>query len=944
MNKTPYKIAVSALMLLISSILARADLSYSNAVAALNPVAYWPLEETNQPPLNLATNLGTAGAAYNGFYGSGVTLGVAGALGGSTDTAASFNGSADVVVPFGSVLSIPAPFSAEVWVNSQGNTASTCVMADGHFGSPRAGWLLYNNIGGVWDFRMYNQNGTATSLELSGGSVDANWHHIVAVFDGTNGSLYIDGALAAGPTAATGYVPDPDGNLTIGARSDGSFVFSGSIDEPAIYTNALSSADILAHYQSGINPTPPSTYSTLVLADKPEFYYRLDETIPASTATATNYGSLGATVNGTYQPGSTPAIAGPNGQGFGPASYGCAFNPVAGGYVDCTTSSGLDITGPITVVAWFKGAPADTSRFQSFLGRSDSSWRADLGPENTVRFADGGNPDCIGQTLANDGNWHFYAGVYDGSANTFVYIDGAPDGTNAATGGVAGDPTARMLIGGVGDYIPGRLFDGSVAQVAVFTSALTPAQIQTLYYAGELAPTITQQPQGVAVGLGASASLSTAAAGNPTITYQWYQGTTKLTDVAGNISGSTSAVLTITNAQVANGGNYTVVAANSFGSVTSAVAVVTVTPSPDIVQQPTSNTLVYAGNQVTLNVSAIGASPLGYRWFNGTTLVGISSNLTLTALAGTNNYYCVVTNTYGSATSHLATIAAQTFVAPAGGFVVNFDAYDGNLADNFHGQGAYSDPGNNTWNPIGASGTTTALALSSATNQTLVTATLIYGFNNSGIGLGGQVNGDPSWLLSTEDAVNGSSPGIGTASAPKGQLTINNLPQGTYTVYLYAQNYDGTRGSIFSFAPTNGGVADQGMDATDPASQAGFNGSDSTTFVEGQTYIFFTNVVADATGAITLTYVYNDRDPLLLTGEAPFSGVQVILSKLSARPTVFVQASGGQVIISWSPTNGVLQSSTNAAANYSDILGSTSPYTNSTAGAPQRFFRVRVGP
>jgi hypothetical protein len=939
MNKNRYKIIISSLMILISTIMARADLSYSNAIVALNPVAYWPLEETNLPPGNLATNLGTVGANYNGFYGSGVTLGVAGALAGSSDTAASFNANADVVVPFGSALSTSAPFSAEVWVQSGGNSGGACVMSAGNFGGTRSGWLIYNNIGGVWTFRLYNQNGTSTSLNINGGVADGNWHHLVAVFDGTNGSLYIDGALAAGPTAATGFVPDPDSPLTIGARSDGGFQFQGSIDEVAIYTNALSASDISAHYQNGINPTPSQTYSSLVLADKPEFYYRLDETIPASTATAANYGNLGAIVNGTYEPGSTPATAGPAGKGFGPASLACSFNPVAGGYVDCTTDPSLDITGPLTVVAWVKGAPADTSRFQSFLGRSDSSWRADLGPENTARIADGGNPDCVGKTFINDGNWHFFAGVYDGSANTFVYIDGAPDATNAATGGVAGDPAARMVIGGVGDYIPSRLFDGSVAQVAVFTSALTPAQIQSLYFAGELSPSITQQPQGVATGLGSSLSLAATVTGNPTFTYQWYQGTTKLTDVSGNISGSTAATLTITNAQVANSGNYTLVVTNSFGSATSAVAVVTITPSPDIVQQPKSNTLVYAGNQINLSVTAIGANPLSYRWFNGTSLLGTSSNLTITSVGGTNNYYCIVTNSFGSATSALAKVVGQVFAG--GSLVVNFDAYDGNLADNFHGQGAYSDPGNNTWNPIGASGATTALALDSATNQTLVTATLIYGFNNSGIGIGAQVNGDPSWLLSTEDAVNGNSPGIGTSAAPEGQLTINNLPQGKYTVYLYAQNYDGTRGSIFTVAPTNGGGADQGMNATDPSAQAGYDGSDSTTYVEGQTYVFFTNVVADATGAITITYVYNNLDPFLLTGEAPFSGVQVI-GKFAPHPIMSLLTSGKQAIISWAPTNGVLQSSTNVTGPYSDIDGSASPYTNSFSGAPQQFFRVRV--
>ncbi len=97
-------------------------------------------------------------------------------------------------------------------------------------------------------------------------------------------ALYEDGALVAGPTAATGYVPNINPDMTIGARSDGGFVFNGGIDEVAIYTNTLTASVISAHYQNGINPTPPQSYSSLVLSKSPAFYYRLDETVSTVTS------------------------------------------------------------------------------------------------------------------------------------------------------------------------------------------------------------------------------------------------------------------------------------------------------------------------------------------------------------------------------------------------------------------------------------------------------------------------------------------------------------------------------------------------------------------------------------------------------------------------------------------------------------------------------------
>ena len=71
-----------------------------------------------------------------------------------------------------------------------------------------------------------------------------------------------------------GYVPNVGRPFSVGARLDGSFWFAGYADEVALYTNALSGADILAHYQNGTNATPSQTYNSLVLANNPILDYR----------------------------------------------------------------------------------------------------------------------------------------------------------------------------------------------------------------------------------------------------------------------------------------------------------------------------------------------------------------------------------------------------------------------------------------------------------------------------------------------------------------------------------------------------------------------------------------------------------------------------------------------------------------------------------------------
>ena len=72
MNKRVLINMAMAALALIAGPVAQAQSAYFQAVTNLSPVAYWPLNETTQPPNGqyIATNSGTAGAAGNGYYGS----------------------------------------------------------------------------------------------------------------------------------------------------------------------------------------------------------------------------------------------------------------------------------------------------------------------------------------------------------------------------------------------------------------------------------------------------------------------------------------------------------------------------------------------------------------------------------------------------------------------------------------------------------------------------------------------------------------------------------------------------------------------------------------------------------------------------------------------------------------------------------------------------------
>src|SRR5262249_3286492 len=152
---------------------------------------------------------------------------------------------------------------------------------------------------------------------------------------------------------------------------------------------------------------------------------------------------------------------------------------------------------------------------------------------------------------------------------------------------------------------------------------------------------------------------SITAAGSSPLTYQWTFGGAPL-------AGATAATLTLANVQPNQAGNYAAVVTNLVGSVTSAVATLTVQVPPSIVAQPTNQTVVVGGNGA-FQVSAAGTTPLSYQWmFNGAPITGATTSALALNNVKTNQgggYGVIVTNVVGSITSVLANLTV--IVPPA---------------------------------------------------------------------------------------------------------------------------------------------------------------------------------------------------------------------------------------------------------------------------------------
>ncbi len=167
---------------------------------------------------------------------------------------------------------------------------------------------------------------------------------------------------------------------------------------------------------------------------------------------------------------------------------------------------------------------------------------------------------------------------------------------------------------------------------------------------------ITNQPAGVVSGPGSNVTFTVGAIGNSALSYQWRLN-------GSNLPTATGTALQLTNLTAANVGNYTVLVTDptpGFSSITSSVAALTGNFPPVITTQP-SSLVVATGSNATFSVSATGIAPLAYRWWFNTNSLPGATNTTLVAtnaqLTNAGNYFVIVSNSLGMATSSIAVLS-----------------------------------------------------------------------------------------------------------------------------------------------------------------------------------------------------------------------------------------------------------------------------------------------
>ena len=380
-------------------------------------------------------------------------------------------------------------------------------------------------------------------------------------------------------------------------------------------------------------------------------------------------------------------------------------------------------------------------------------------------------------------------------------------------------------------------------------------------------PGILTQPTSQNVANGANGTLSVSAVGSPPLNFQWQLNGT-------NLPGGTDSTLSFSPVQTNDSGNYTVIITNSYGAITSSVAVLNVGFAPAI-SLPATNLTALVGSNVIFSATVTGSTNLVYQWqkngtnfANGTGISGATSNL-LTLTAVTTNasgaYSLKATNIFGSVTSSVANLLVVVPPAIASASLADRTVECGDNTNTFSITATGTAPLAIQWSLDGA-------AIPNATNTSLSLTNV----------------SQPSQMVSVTVT------NLYASATSNAVLTVTDTLPPVITL-LGSSGMTNELGSAFT---------DPGATATDTCA-----GTNVTLLVSG-------TVNPSAVGTYTLTYLATDA-----SGNAS-TNTRIVVVRDTTPP-----------VISWSFTNLVLAADTNCGAAMPDVTGTNFISATDLSGA-----------
>ncbi len=211
--------------------------NFTDGCQASDAVAHWLMDEDDGSDAEDFSGNTADATAYavdwvTGVYGN----------------AARFDGSTSFVqAPRDSSFVMGSELTVDLWFRRDGATSDWELLLHKSITSNIGyGVALYDT--GIY-FLLTNTGGTSGYVGTFG-VTDGDWHHVVAVYDGSTMDLYVDGVLEDS-TSFTGTLYDDGTRLYLGALYGSYYHLDGDLDSVRIYDEALSSSEISALYTEG---------------------------------------------------------------------------------------------------------------------------------------------------------------------------------------------------------------------------------------------------------------------------------------------------------------------------------------------------------------------------------------------------------------------------------------------------------------------------------------------------------------------------------------------------------------------------------------------------------------------------------------------------------------------------------------------------------------------
>src|ERR1700744_1604041 len=249
-----------ALALMLTATPGRAD--YQSTVLGDNPIGYWPLSLYDANATNgIATDLSGNGndatyvnisPGFNNVPGPTAYL-TNGVSFNGLFTYADLSGAANK-----SILNFGGTITMEAWVqaNNPGQSFGAIIAKGYDPANDNAEVYLWINS---HQYQGGTYTGTTSIKGAYGGNVTTDWAYVVTTYDGTNWNTYVNAQLVAQGADTTGAL-----NITApwaigdGTLSGNTSILNGNLTQVALYTNALTPAQILNHYAEGEVNLPAS--------------------------------------------------------------------------------------------------------------------------------------------------------------------------------------------------------------------------------------------------------------------------------------------------------------------------------------------------------------------------------------------------------------------------------------------------------------------------------------------------------------------------------------------------------------------------------------------------------------------------------------------------------------------------------------------------------------